>query len=175
MVFNYWKVGRAPFAKKVENGSCLSVSDMILTFESPVQSRGVQCVRCASQSPGLPNFPLIWENFLRETVKSLLREGLCAARQGKYLQSYEVPVPWKEGRILEHGRAFPLPVFFYFLSCFLDEIPVKSLLCGGESVGMLCAYSLDFKILMHKEGLTVRPSDSVQPNAFLLNLFYVQC
>lgn len=82
---------------------------------------------------------------------------------------------WEEGRILEHSRALPLPVLFYFLSFFLDEIPAKSLLCGGESVGMLCAYSLDFKTLMHKEGLTVRASGGVQPTAFLANLFYVQC
>lgn len=105
----------------------------------------------------------------------MLTEGLCAARQGKYLQSYNVALLEKEGRTLEHSRALPTPVFFYFLSFFLDETPAKSLLCGGESVGMLCAYSLGFKTLMHKEGLTVRASDGVQPTAFLSNLFYVQC
>lgn len=149
---------------------------MTLTFEFPVQGRGVQCMRCASQSPGLQHVFLWYGRTSQEkNVKSVLTEGSCAARQGKYLQSHKVDVSWKEGRILEHSRAFLLPVFFYFLSCFLDQIPAKSLLCGGESVGMLCAYSLDFKILMHKEGLTVRACDSVPPTAFLLNLFYVQC
>lgn len=51
---NYRKVSRYQLAKKkVENGSCLSIFDMILTFEFPVQSRGAQCMRSASQSPGL--------------------------------------------------------------------------------------------------------------------------
>lgn len=101
--------------------------------------------------------------------------GFMCSKAGKISAVIQGSCVMERSRIFEHSRALPLPVFFYFLSCFLDEIPAKSLLCGGESVGMLCAYSLDFKILMHKEGLTVRASDSVQPSAFLLNLFYVQC
>ena len=102
------------------------------------------------------------------------REGSHAARQWKQPQSYKIALLQRDVWILVHSTAFPIPVFCCFVSRFLDEIPAKSLPCGGESVGMLCAYSLDFKILMHK-GLTVRTSYGVWPTAFLLNFFHVQC
>lgn len=126
---------------------------------------------CKSEPWFAACFSLIRENFLREKCQNCAYRGFMCSKAGK------ISAVIQGSCVMErrHSRAFPLPVFFYFLSCFLDEIPAKSLLCGGESVGMLCAYSLDFKILMHKEGLTVRASDSVQPTAFLLNLFYVHC
>lgn len=163
--------------KKVENGASLSFLAMVsrcLSLLCRAEGFGAwdlwgRALACGIFSLGLRELPN------GRVSEVCFREGLCAARQGKQPQSHEVALLPREGRILEHSRASPIPVFCYFLSSFLDEIPAKSLLCGGESVGMLCAYSLDFKILMHKEGLTVRASDGVQPTAFLLNFFYVQC
>lgn len=128
---------------------------------------------CKSEPWFAGYFPLIWENFLRDKCQKCAYRGLTCSNAGKI--SAATQYCGKKVESLSIAELVPYLYFSIFLAFFLDEIPAKSLLCGGESVGMLCAYSLDFKTLMHKEGLTVRASDGVQPTAFLANLFYVQC